>query len=218
MDLTPKLQAFFEACELAARILEEETVAQRWRDASAVEGFTVGGIAGHLYAAIRRFEIALDEPLPDPVHVGKLAEFYGLNRVDGSADLNGGLHPLVRQDGERRAEYGPEAVARRFGELVARLEERLAAEPRDRLVPVWTIANGATTLEDYLTTRVVELVVHTDDLAASAELPPLVLPEAAAAVTIDVFIHMARARSGDLEVIRAFARRERAGSETLRVL
>lgn len=218
MDLAPKLKAFFEACELASEVLNDETVAERWRDASALEGFTVGGIAGHLYAATRRFEVALDEPIPEPVKVGGLAEFYSLNRVDDPEDLAAGLHPLVREDGERRAEYGPEAVAERFRELVSRLKTRLPEEPPDRLVRVWTVPDGATRLEAYLATRVVELVVHADDLAASLDLPPLALPQDAASVVIEVFVELARARSGDLGVIRAFARRERADNQALRVL
>jgi hypothetical protein len=62
---------------------------------------------------------------------------------------------------------------------------------------------------DWLPTRVMELVVHGDDLAASVgiDAPP---PSEAAAVTIDLMVALARAVHGDLAVVRALARRERA--------
>lgn len=85
-----------------------------------------------------------------------------------------------------------------------------------RLVPVWRIEGGATYLSDYLRTRVVELAVHADDLAASVD-TDIVVPENVASVTCAVFLDLARARSGDVAVMRTFARRERGDPEVLRV-
>ena len=73
----------------------------------------------------------------------------------------------------------------------------------------------------YLTTRVVELCVHTDDLTVSvvsvgrADGEP---PRLVADLVISLLVELARSRSGDLRVIRALVRRERAGSDVLRVL
>jgi len=64
-------------------------------------------------------------------------------------------------------------------------------------------------LGDYLPTRVLELVVHGDDLATSVGIDAP-LPESAATVTIDVMLDIARAVHGDLAVVRALSRRERA--------
>lgn len=218
MDAAQVSEAFSRGCRLASRVMADAAVAERWADASALGGFTVGGVAGHLYGAVRRFEVALDEPPADAVRVVGLTEFYGQNRVGRAAELDDGLHALIREDGERRAQQGPQAVIERFSKLAARLDERLPVEPSDRLVPVLTVPDGATPLASYLATRVVELVVHSDDLAVSARLPPVAVPEPAGAVAIEVFAELARARAGDLDVIRAFARRERGGDEALRVL
>ena len=57
----------------------------------------------------------------------------------------------------------------------------------------------ATPLADYLATRVVELVVHADDLAASVG-ETIELPPAAAGVAFGVLLHLARANAGDLAV------------------
>ncbi len=86
-----------------------------------------------------------------------------------------------------------------------------------RLVPVWRIENGSTHLADYLHTRIVELLVHTDDLATSVDVRA-VPPRDAATAAFLVFIELARSRFGDVAVLRAFARRERGDAETLRVL
>jgi hypothetical protein len=212
------LVAFRQACALAAEVLNDAAVADRWQDESALDGFTVGGLAAHLYAATRRFEVALDEQLSELPIVVELPDFYGLNRVDDRVDLTRGLHPLLREDAEQRAARGPDVVAQQFGAVVSRLSERLPREPLHRLVPVWTVPDGATTLESYAATRVVELVVHSDDLAVSVERSTPPIPGEAASVVVGVFLEMARDRSGDLAVIRAFGRRERATGDVLRVL
>jgi hypothetical protein len=73
-------------------------------------------------------------------------------------------------------------------------------------------------LDDYLATRLVELCVHTDDLAASLELPAPQLPEPATAAAICTLVDVARIRHGDAAVLRALARRERDAVSALRVL
>ena len=212
------LTPFFQATALSADVLSNDAVADGWLRDSALSGLTVGGVAGHLYAAIRRFEVALDEEVVESRRVLTLPEFYGLNRIEDPAELEAGWHPVLREDAERRASYGPEALVTRFRELVARLEARLPQESPDRPIPVWTIPGGVTPLETYVATRVVELVVHADDVAVSIGLAPLLIPADAASCVVDVFMDMARHRSGDLAVIRAFARSERAPDGALRVL
>jgi hypothetical protein len=83
-------------------------------------------------------------------------------------------------------------IATGFVDLIERLETRLSEQPLDRLVPVVRNAGGVTT--------------------------PPAIPQTVASVAIEVFVELARARSGDLAVIRAFARRERALPDALRVL
>lgn len=82
---------------------------------------------------------------------------------------------------------------------------------------MWRIEGGSTTLDDYLLTRVVELLVHADDLAVSVG-QEIDLPGDASSVAFGVFVDLARARSGDLAVLRAFTRKERGDPDVLRVL
>jgi hypothetical protein len=63
----------------------------------------------------------------------------------------------------------------------------------------------------------VELVVHIDDLAGSVGLPTPDLPDLATDLVISCLAGVARRRHGDLEVVRALARHERAHSDVFPV-
>jgi uncharacterized protein (TIGR03083 family) len=212
------VSAFFSACDLAIGVVGSAPVAERWEDDSALEGLTVGALAAHLYAAIRRLEPALAQPEPEaPLVVAGITEFYGPNRIDDRSQLDDAFHVAIRAEAAQRAGKGAGALAASFEALVARLRASLSGQTATRLVPVLRIEGGAALLSDYLLTRVVELVVHADDLAASVgmEIDP---PPEAASSAFGVFVDLARARSGDVAVLRAFSRRERADPEVLRVL
>jgi hypothetical protein len=69
----------------------------------------------------------------------------------------------------------------------------------------------------YLATRIVELVVHGDDLASSVGLdwePPF----EAGALAIGILVQIASDQNGAVEVLRVLARSERAGSDIFPVL
>jgi uncharacterized protein (TIGR03083 family) len=219
VDPTPNpVPAFFSACDLAITVVGSAAVAERWEDDSALEGLTVGALAAHLYAAIRRLETALAQPEPEaPVVVVGITEFYGPNRIDDRSQLDDTFHVAIRAEAAERAGKGAGALAASFEALVGRLRASLPGETSTRLVPVLRIEGGAALLSDYLLTRVVELMVHADDLAASVgmKVDP---PSEVASAALGVFLELARTRSGDVAVLRAFSRRERADPEVLRVL
>jgi hypothetical protein len=74
------------------------------------------------------------------------------------------------------------------------------------------------TLDDYLVTRLIELLVHTDDLAVSVGLPSPDFPLAASRPAIAALVDVAILRHGDDAVLRALSRRERDAVDALRVL
>jgi hypothetical protein len=78
------------------------------------------------------------------------------------------------------------------------------------------MGGGTMNLDDYLQTRLVEIVVHDDDLAMSVGLPTNI-PAEAISLAVDHLFAVARLQHGDLAVLRAFARRERDESQALRV-
>jgi len=217
--VTAVIEPFLAAADVAAAVLAASEVAAVWDEPSALAGYTVGGLAAHLLLATERTETVLDEEEPVGARVVGVAEFYGVNRVDDPADADQGLHPIVRDAAAKMAEQGPAGLAERFSSLVDRLRLRLPTVPPDRLVTILQVPDGATPLDTYLRTRIVELVVHVDDLACSAPaLAAVELPVDAVDIAVDVFVELARSRSGDLAVVRAFTRAERAAPEVLRVL
>lgn len=212
------LEAFFSVSELAASVLAEPAVAACWEEPSVLRGMSTGALAGHLVGATLRTESTLDALLPPAPKLLTLAEFYGPNRVSSADELQDEFHIFIRRDGENRATKGPQAVGDSFRSLMGRLHERLPGEPTDRVVPTLRVEGGVARLRDYMATRVVELVVHLDDLAVSASLPLIEVPTIAASVTLETFLEIARGVNGDLAVLRAFARGERSDPGILRVL
>ena len=108
-------------------------------------------------------------------------------------------------------------VVERWDRAADELARRLPDEDPARLL---TVLGGQITisLDEYLKTRLVELLVHVDDLAVSVGLPDPEFPQEAREAVIDVLLGAARRRHGDLAVIRAFTRRERDSVQALRVI
>jgi uncharacterized protein (TIGR03083 family) len=211
------VEAFSLAGRATAALAGSPEVAAAWERPSALAGYAVGELAAHVLIATARLRDVLRDDPPTGGTVVDLAGFYGPNRVDEGADRDAGLHPLIHAAAADGAQRGPEAVAAALGEVVSDLAARLPSEDPGRLVPVLNVRDGATPLHDYLRTRVVELVVHGDDLAASVGLGYDVATRVAD-VVLGVCLELARDRSGDLAVLRAFVRRERADADVLRVL
>lgn len=213
----PTVLATLAALETVRPLVASAEVGTGWDRPSVLEGFSVGGLTAHLYAGLRLFERALEAPVDHAWHVLPLAAFYAANRVGDPSDLDDEFHRTIRDHAAKLAGQGHAAVSSRFGALADRLAVTLPAIDPLRPVPVWRVPGGATTAATYLRTRVVELAVHADDLAASVG-AAVRLPPAVADVAIGVCLELARARAGDLAVLRAFTRAERAEPDVLRVL
>lgn len=212
--------ALWTALDAAIDVARLPEVTEGWDDPSALDGLTVGALVAHLLVATERLALVLeaDPPSVDEVRVVGPREFYGPNRIDEPAQLAEGVPAALRQGASSRADSGADVVVSDLVALPARLRPLVDGAPDDRLVPVIQVRGGAARLDDYLVTRVIELVVHTDDIACSTgQLLPDVAPEVLSIVT-SAFLDLAVGRSGTRAVVRAFARRERADGDVLRVL
>ena len=205
-------------------LFEAPGLAARWDEESALDRWSVRGLAGHLLRATTSVEAYLDRPEPGPEEEVLSASAYYAAAIYsdiGDApytgpDLDSSLHTAVRARGEDAAAGGPEALAREWAEAAARLAARLATEAPDRRVRVFN--NLVIVLDDYLVTRLVELCLHVDDLAVSLGVDPPPLPASATGRVVGTLVELARARHGDVAVLRALARRERDTAAALRVL
>ena len=188
-------------------LLTDPNLRPSWHEASALPRFTVGGLAGHLAAQVFNIEVVLGEP-SGAGPVLSVLEHYERAAWIG-ADLDDPVNVTVRQAGERHALDGPDALAGKVAAACARLRGTLPGEPADRIVRIpW--AGRRLRLDDFLLTRLLEMVVHGDDLAVSAPVAAPGYPDDAVAVVLRLLTRLAAHRHGPMAVLRAFSRPERA--------
>lgn len=209
--MTPTVSSFGEAAAAAAGLLGRPEVERHWAEPSVLAQFPVSGLAGHLLRALTTIETYLGSvPAGEPVI--SAAEYFA--RV-ASADINSPANQAIRARGEEMAADGAAAVAESARSAYQRLTARLPGE--DPGQPVQVAGGLVLTLDQYLRTRMVELVVHGDDLASSVGLEFGPLSAALGGVVIGTLVEVARVRHGDLAVLRALTRRERDQVHALRV-
>ncbi|MDQ1037307.1 uncharacterized protein (TIGR03083 family) [Streptomyces sp. V3I8] len=148
--------AQFGSVRAAVRGLTPEQLAAP----TALGDWTVRELAAHLTMALEAVSRGLDgdEPAGPPL---ALLDWPSAT-APRAAEVDDDVHALAA------AEPDLDALYERTG---TRFTERLPAAPGDRLLATRV---GAMTLADYLVTRTVELVVHTDDL--NAAVPGLGIP------------------------------------------
>ena len=197
--------AFLSSAAAAGTLLREPALAARWSEPSALADFSVGGLARHLANQVT-YSVPLLAAAPGASAVPVL-EHYTRNAWVTSG-LDGRDNIAIRRKGEADAAVTtPEALADEFDGALAELRRVVPDEPADRVVDyrAWGL-----TVDDFLLTRVMELVVHSDDLAVSLGVPMPEVSPAATEATILLLSRIAVWRHGPLAVVRALARRERA--------
>ena len=199
---------YVTAAQLAAALLAAPAVAANWGRPSALPEFSVGGLAGHLAAQVFNVTLALGAEAPAGSPVVSLPEHYA--RADWlAAPLDQATNVLIRRGGENAAANGPVALHTEACTELHRLRDVLPAEPADRTVFLpW--AGWSLTLDDLLLTRLMEIAVHCDDLAASVGEPTPQLPDAVLHPVLTLLTDLSVRRHGQLAVLRALSRSERA--------
>ncbi|MEV5379110.1 maleylpyruvate isomerase N-terminal domain-containing protein [Streptomyces nondiastaticus] len=199
---------FLSTARAAAALLREEAVAAAWDSASALPGFTVRGLAGHLAYQVLCIAPALTGPEPQEPAVPLLGHYSRVGWIGAAPDADANVR--IRQDGEDIAAGGHAGLAARVTTALEHLPAFLAAADADRPVriPLW--GPWSLRLDDLLVTRMMEIAVHNDDLAVSAGVSAPELPERAVDTVVALLTRLARRRHGTSAVLRALARAERA--------
>jgi Mycothiol maleylpyruvate isomerase N-terminal domain len=213
--------AYLGAVDWLASLLSGEELAGAWDHASAVEGYSVGGVAAHAVQGIVWFEQMLSDPEPGGSREVTVTEFYGPNRRDGSSPREDSdpLASALRAAAEAFALSGARTVLDACTASRDRLVVLLETADASRAVPVLRVPGGQVPLREYLRTRVLEIVVHGDDVVSSVKSTKLADPPPdAVAVSLGVCLEMAEARVGGLDILRSMTRVERAIPDALRVL
>jgi uncharacterized protein (TIGR03083 family) len=197
--------AFLDAADVAASLLQAPELAARWREPSALEGFSVAGLAFHLASQVLNAPAILAEPSASEALA--LLDYYTLSTWVASGP-GSAANAAIRDRGEEAAaDLTPAALVARVEEAVKVLRAAVSEAPADQVV---VIRERGLAVDDYLYTRTLELTVHTDDLAVSIGVETPQLPPAAAEATIALLARIAVWRHGSVAVLRALSRSERA--------
>ncbi|MFC0866022.1 maleylpyruvate isomerase N-terminal domain-containing protein [Sphaerimonospora cavernae] len=190
----------------AADLLREPVVAAAWSSPSTLAEFSVGGLAAHLANQILIVPQALAAPVPQERPLTLLENYRKAQWI--GADLDAEVNVRVRDSGEKVAAEGPAVLIARVDATIEELPQSLTAAG-DRVVGLpWS--GRPLTLDDLLITRMMELAVHSDDLAVSVSVPTPELPGSVVDTVIDLLSRLAVQRHGATAVLRALSRAERA--------
>jgi hypothetical protein len=199
--------AYLVAAASTADLLRDPAVAGSWGSPSALTGFSVGGLAAHLAAQVLFVPGTLERPRPDDDPVSLLGHYERVQWI--GAGLDEDVNVAIRRGGEDAAADGPDRLAARVDAAVQRLREVLPAEPSDRRVSPPAGPWGLL-LDDFLVTRMMEIAVHSDDLACSVHMPTPDLPPTVLDPVFALLTQLAVRRHGASALLRALSRAERA--------
>lgn len=195
-----------EAIDAAAELMSRPAVGRSWNEPSALEGMTVGGLAAHLVRAAGATIAYLDrtpvDERPDGAMLTPVTYFH--------AAVDSPIHEQIKQVSADESTIGHDAMVAKCAALAGDLRQRLAAEPSDRLVGA--LGGRMLSLDDFCRTRLIEILLHLDDLAVSVGEPRPETNPAGIAAVIDIVTGIARLTHGDWEVVYALARSERSGA------
>ncbi|GGK91943.1 hypothetical protein Sme01_54330 [Sphaerisporangium melleum] len=206
--MTQTRDDFLSAARAAVRLLRDPAVAEAWDRPSALAEFQVSGLAGHLAYQILVTCDVLAGPEPQEEVVPLLEHYNRANWMGRPVEDE--FNVRIRAGGEKIAGDGPADLVARTEAAVEELERVLPERSGDRPVrmPLW--GPWSLSLDDLLISRMMELLVHSDDLAVSVGVATPEVPPSAAETVLDLLTRLAVRRHGPVDVLRALSRAERA--------
>lgn len=204
---TDRLDAAFPvAASIALELIRRPEVSDRWLRPSALPKMSVGALACHL----GRQTVRAAELLPvvtDAPPLDSADEHY--HRAPWVTSTSPDDPPNDRSLDDEEALLGPSALDDRAAGALATVRDMLIEGAAQEVVRIpwqgWSLRRA-----DFLLTRLLEIVVHADDLAVSVEVPTPPFPDEAFAPVRDLLIRLAEHRHGQAAVISSLTRRERA--------
>ncbi|MDM7853525.1 maleylpyruvate isomerase N-terminal domain-containing protein [Cellulomonas alba] len=199
--------AVARATDLLVGLVADAQVGARWDDESSCAGMSVGALTWHLVDQPRRIVEVLSGPAGDDAPI-TLDEHYA-EAAWIQQDLDGPANTGVRTSNEERAHAGGQSAALEAARAArAQLDDALAAAGPTVHIP-WTGRTIGT--DDFLVSRLMEVVVHSDDLAASLDgVPVPQFPAAALQPVLTLLSDLALRRHGQDALVRTLARPQRA--------
>ena len=193
---------FVEAGRVASTLITDPKVAAMWDETAALPGYTIGGLAAHLGRAVTTVVAYLDGEPPAAGATEVDACRYVVAALGDHDPISSDLHTGIRQRASLLASDGPAAVGAHVEEALDRLT-RFDLDPARRLA---VFEGMAIRLSEYLKTRIVELTIHSSDLARSVSRTEPPLPRDAWRIAADVATAVALLRHGERMVALGLAR------------
>lgn len=194
------------AATVALGLVERREVGERWLMASVLPKMSIGALACHLGRQVVR-AAALLPVATDVPPLESADEHY--RRADWVRSTSPDDPPNDRSTDDAEAALGPAALAERSAEALERVTRLLADGTAQDVVLIpwqgWSLRR-----DDFLLTRMLEIVVHADDLALSVGVRTPEFPAEVFAPVRDVLVRLAVDRHGQSAVIGALTRRERS--------
>lgn len=203
---------FLAAGASVVELLSRMEVVTGWSRASALPDLTVGALAAHLGSQVLSVHAAVttgagateDRP------VTLLEHYQRVPWVDGGHDDPANV--TIREDAEQAAGTGHDALVAAVQSALADLETAFTSSlpaglPPAIRMPWW---DWALSFDDFLATRLMEIVVHSDDLAVSVYVEPPALPRTVLGPVLALLVGVSLQRHGQAAVVRALSRSERA--------
>ncbi len=195
------------AGEALRPLVSSSEVAQAWDRESALPGMTVGGLTRHLVSQPEStVEFLRIKPVPPHAPVVPLAELYA--RTDWFvATVDAEENTSIRDDFNAMAAGGQQHSLEILESALGDLPAALAGAGATTYVP-WQEVCVSTA--DFLVVRLMEIVVHADDLAVSVGLPTPEFDDDALHPVLALLALLSAKRHGQDAALRALARSERA--------
>lgn len=196
--------AFLGAGRTALALIRRDQVRDHWDEPSALARMSVGMLACHLGRQLERAREILPlagtgEPIDAAEHYRRAAWVTATSLDDESMD---------RTADERQAADGYAAMVTRCAAALATVDSLLAAGEAAAVVTIpwqgWSLRRA-----EFLLTRLVEIVVHSDDLARSVDLPMPAFEPAAFSPVLHLLADLSAARHGQSALVSALTRAER---------
>lgn len=196
---------FLQSARIATGFIARDEVRNRWEADSALPQMTVGMLACHLGRQIvRADEILPIEATSDPID--ETADHYRRAAWVNAESLEDPAND--RTQDEREAAAGYQAMIDRCTSALHNVDRLLTSGGAQPVVTIpwqgWSLRR-----EDFLLTRLVEIIVHTDDLACSLDVHTPDFPASSYEPVLHLLADLAAERHGQSALTSALTRRER---------
>lgn len=200
-------QPFLTAAAVAADLTAQEAVAQRWTQPSVLPRMSVGALACHLESQWRRALALLPQHTDLPTLESADAHYARADWVTATA-LDDPALADTATNAAAEAVDGPVTIAQQGCANLRAVRNLLDTGAAGEVVAIpwqgWSLRR-----DDFLLTRMVEIVVHIDDLALSVEVATPTVPEDAFGPVRELLARLAERRHGQSALVGALTRRER---------